>query len=164
MSLVHPHILLLSAGKNAYEVSKARIQLKFLAGQYPCGEVTRHWSPGNPEGLCTFPPCLASGIVESREHVLLHCPSYSVVRNKLINLCLKVKSPVSHSLVVSHLVLGDTMFQMQLLLDCSVLPSVIVARQNFGDVVINDLFYLGRTWCFSLHRERMKRLGHWNQL
>ena len=74
MSLAHPHNLLLSAGRNAYEVAKARIQIKFLAGQYPCGELTRHWSPSNSEGLCTFPPCLTSGITESREHVLLHCP------------------------------------------------------------------------------------------
>ena len=162
MSLAHPHNLLLSAGRNAYEVAKARIQIKFLAGQYPCGELTRHWSPSNSEGLCTFPPCLTSGIIESREHVLLHCPSYSSVRNKLVNLCLKVESPVSHSIVFSHLMQGDTMSQMQLLLDCSVLPDVIVARQNYGDAVIKDLFYLGRTWCFSLHRERLKRIGQWN--
>ena len=91
MSLAHPHNLLLSAGRNAYEVAKARIQIKFLAGQYPCGELTRHWSPSNSEGLCTFPPCLTSGIIESREHVLLHCPSYSSVRNKLVNLYLSLK-------------------------------------------------------------------------
>ena len=162
MSLFHPHVLLSSAGKNTYEVSKARIQLKFLAGQYPCGEVTRHWTPDNSGGLCTYPPCFIIGSVESREHVLLQCPAYSGVRIRLLNLCHRVKSPVSHSIIVTHLLQGPTAIQMQFLLDCSVIPGVIVASQNHGDEVLKDLFHLGRTWCFSIHRERLKRLRLWN--
>ena len=31
-----------------------------------------------------------------------------------------------------------------------------------GPKILDDLFYLTRTWCFSVHRYRMKMLGRWN--
>ena len=162
MSLKHPHKLLLAAGKKAYEVSKAIIQLKFLSSQYPCGERTRHWTPSNPRGLCTFPSCFSEGVVETQEHVLLHCCAYSPARNNLLGLCMKIDDPVSHSLVANFILCGPTKMKMLLLLDCSAIPEVITASQKYGDYVFRDIFYVGRTWCFSIHRERMKRLGLWN--
>jgi hypothetical protein len=48
MSLSTPHKLLTSAGSKSYEVAKARIQLLFLANQYPSSKNTRHWSTQNP--------------------------------------------------------------------------------------------------------------------
>ena len=48
------------------------------------------------------------------------------------------------------------------LLDCSALPKVIAAAQLHGDQVFADLFYIGRNWCFCVHRERLKRMGKWN--
>ena len=51
---------------------------------------------------------------------------------------------------------------MQLLLDCSALPEVIAASQLHGNQVFADLFYIGRNWCFCVHRERLKCLGKWN--
>ena len=37
MSLTAPHRIWTTAGGNPYEVAKARVQLLFLASQYPCG-------------------------------------------------------------------------------------------------------------------------------
>ena len=162
MSLKSPHKLWTTAGKKSYEVAKARIQLLFLGSQYPCGSLTKHWSQENPLGLCTFPDCHQKNLTETAEHVLLHCPAYSITRENLITLCLKTQDHVSHCLVTSFLLSDTTKKMMQFLLDCSVLPEVIFGAQTHGKQIYDDLFYLSRTWCFSIHRERMKRLCKWN--
>ena len=48
---------------------------------------------------------------------------------------------------------------LQFLVDPSVLPLVIILRQEHGEEVINSLFYLTRTFCYSIHRCRLKLLG-----
>ena len=162
MSLTTTHKVWTTAGQNTHEVAKARIQLLFLSSQYPCSKLLRHWSSDNPLGLCTFPTCQQANIVESPEHILLCCPAYSQTRHKLIALCLKHRDPVSH-LLVTHILLSNSQKKvMQFLLDSSAVPEVIRAAQINGDQVFDNLFYLSRTWCFSLHRERMKRLCKWN--
>ena len=161
-SLNSPHRLWTTAGHKPYEVAKARIQLLLLCSQYPCGSRTRHWSLENRHGYCSFSTCLENTLVETPEHLLLHCPAYNSTRNSLVALCLRLKNPVSYFLVVSNLLSNSPQGILQLLLDCSSLPEVILAAQHNGDQIYNDLFYIGRTWCFSIHRERMKRLGRWN--
>ena len=161
MSLNAPHRMFTSAGSKTYEVVKARIQLLFLSSQYPCAKLTRHWTPENQEKLCSFPICTSKHIVESPEHLLLHCPAYAMTRNSMISLCLGRKDPVSHALLTSFLKETD-LKMMQFLLDCSVLPEVIANSQQYGVYVLNDIFYCSRNWCYGIHRERMKRLGRWN--
>ena len=161
MSLKTPHRLLSSAGHKSYEVAKARIQLLFLSNQYPSNNHTRHWSPQNPQGICSYPPCLENNIIESNEHILLSCPAYTDTRVSLFLLCLRTKHPAIHQLIASILSSKSHTKMMQFLLDCSSLPEVIRAAQVHGDQVYNHLFYLTRSWCFSLHRDRMKRLGKW---
>ena len=73
LSLSTPHRIWTTAGQKPYEVAKARIQLLFLSGQYPCGSLTRHWSHENPQGFCTFPACHGSSQIETTEHILLLC-------------------------------------------------------------------------------------------
>ena len=162
MSLATPHRIWSTAGNNSYEVSKARVQLLFLASQYPCAKLTRHWSTENPQGICSFQPCQDINSVESPEHILLHCPAYSQTRQRIISLCLNIKEQISHQLVTLFLLSNSSQKTMQFLLDCSAIPEVIHAAQIYGEKVYRDLFYLSRTWCFALHRERMKRLCKWN--
>ena len=162
LSLPSPHRLWTSAGAKPYKVSKARILLHFLSSQYPCGKLTRHWSSSNPEGLCTFPSCHQGSLLESPEHILLECPAYSSTRNNMISLCLKVKNDVSRSLISDILTSWTADIIMQFLLDCTAMPNVIQYAQLNGQHIYDDIFYLSRTWCFSIHRERMKRLGLWN--
>ena len=47
---------------------------------------------------------------------------------------------------------------MQLLLDPTVCPSVIIAAQQNGTGIYCHLLYLSRTWCHMLHTRRMKLL------
>ena len=162
MSLTTPHKLWSAAGSKTYEVAKARIQALFLASQYPCAKYTRHWSPQNPNGFCSYPCCESNFCVESPEHILLFCPAYDEVRRTLVAMCLQIQNPVSRNRVINIVFSTSTHNIMQFLLDCSVMPDIISAVQCFGRSILSDLFYLGRSWCFSLHRERMKRLGRWN--
>ena len=161
-SIIKPHRLLTSAGNKMYEVDKARIQLQFLSSQYKCAQLTRHWSPANPNGLCTSPQCYEFNVVESLDHILLSCPSYNTTRQNMVNLILKLPNPVSHKIAVTHLLSKNTFKIMQMLLDCTTIPEVIRSAQIHGEKVYEDLFYIGRTWCFAIHRERMKRLQLWN--
>ena len=162
MSLNQPHPLLVAAGSNPYEVSKARIQLKFLCAKYSCGEQTKHWSSSNPQGLCTYPSCSTKSQEESPEHILLECPAYALARNTLLNLIIETKYPPTNQIATSIMLTGSTQIKMQLLLDCSSLPVVITAQQRHGDKITSDLFYIGRTWCFTHHRERLKCRGKRN--
>ena len=161
LSLTSPHKVWTTAGPKPYEVSKARIQLLFLGSLYPCGSRIKHWSPSNPEGICTFASCWSQDIVENPEHILLHCPAYLNTRMNMVSLCIQMPCLVSLALVTNFLA-SNSMKLMQFLLDCSAIPEVISSAQKFGDQVYSNLFYLSRTWCFSLHRERLKRLGKWN--
>ena len=89
MSLACPHTLLLIAGQKPYEVAKARIQLLFLSSQYPCAKYSRHWTPDNPMGLCTYQQCKEHHIVESIDHVLLFCPAYGpMYPDRLLIICI----------------------------------------------------------------------------
>ena len=162
MSLTKPHKIWTTAGPKPYEVAKARIQLRFLGSQYPSAKHSLHWTPENPLGLCSFPDCQGKCIVESSEHILLSCPAYTTTRAKLICLCLRIKNPISHSLVTNIVLSNSNSKIMQFLLDCTPIPEVIDSAQRFGDIIYNDLFYISRTWCFAIHRERMKRLCRWN--
>ena len=161
-SLCKPHKLWEAAGSKSYEVTKARVQFLFLCSQYPCASLTRHWTSDNPLGLCTASPCREDEVIESPEHVLLYCPAYTSTRLNLLSLCLQLEHEVSHTLIVSYLLGKSEQQLMQVLLDCSSLPPVITAAQTHGPQIFNDLFYIGRTWCFSIHRERLKRLHRWN--
>jgi hypothetical protein len=85
-----------------------------------------------------------------------------LTRQRMFSICFKLPNKVSLTLIANILYKGSNQKLMQLLLDCSVIPEVIASSQSHGEQVLSDLFYFSRTWCFSVHRERMKRLGKWN--
>ena len=158
MSLSKPHPIWTTAGSNPYEVSKAVQQARFLSGRYRSGYLTRHWTT-NREGYCLSPTC--SGVVEDIEHILIHCRAYAECKRRLYSLWLSSSNPVVKKLVTEAFS-EETQYLLQFIIDCSVLPPVISAVQEHGPGILDDLFYLTRTWCFSVHRHRMKMLGRWN--
>ena len=157
MSLVKPHPLWLTAESNPYEISKAIQQARFLSGRYRTEALTKHWS-ANKSGYCQSSTC--DSVVETVEHILIHCRAYSDCKKQLYSLWLSSNHPAVHGLVVEALS-SDTGYLLQFILDCSVLPPVITATQEHGFVILKELFYLTRTWCFSVHKKRMKMLGRW---
>ena len=159
MSLSLPHPIWRSAHKNPHEVSKAIQQARFTSGRYRSAHLSRHWDRKNPEGFCLSDNC--KGIIEDTKHILLTCPLYAEYRNKLFRFWIENSNGIIQTLIGEALDSTSTVF-LQFLLDCSVLPFIIKAVQIHGETVLDQVFYLTRTWCFVIHRERMKFLGKWN--
>ena len=158
MSLKTPHPIWSTTGGNPYEVSKAIQQARFLSGRYRSESLVRHWSK-NKDGFCNSTTC--TNKVETIEHILIECGAYSDCKRYLYSLWLSTTNPVVLKLVLEALT-SETCYLLQFILDCSVLPSVIVATQRHGFSVLKELFHFTRTWCFTVHRQRMKLLGRWN--
>ena len=157
MSLKKPHPIWLTAGSNPYEISKAIQQARFLSGRYRTEGLAKHWTK-NKSGFCQSSSCLS--VVETVEHILLHCSAYASCKKSLYSLWLSATNPIVLGLVLEALT-SETAYLLQFILDCSVLPTVINATQQFGFIILEELFYLTRTWCFSVHKQRMKMLGRW---
>ena len=163
MSLVKPHPIFLSAGASPYEVTKASVQAILLSGRYRTEGLCRHWS-ANPQGYCLCPSCLGKRLVEDVEHVLLSCGSLSSTRSRLaaFTVAQSKKLPLISSILLTYTNPTHPLY-CQFLLDCSVLPEVIYFTQYHGECVLHQLFKVTRTWCYSLHRERLKILGRWTK-
>ena len=149
----------IAAGSNSYEVSKAIIQAKMLSGQYRTEKFCRFWS-NNRSGVCLAPECDASTL-ESIHHVLISCPQYETVRNRLKTSIESIADQHAAAVIRSVLDQDDHELLLQFLLDCSSTPVTIEASQTFGKSITGPIFHFTRTWCFSVHRERLRALGRW---
>ena len=159
-SLTKPHPLWLTAGASPYQVTKALVQAKMLSGRYRTERLMRHWSK-NKDGNCLLPSC--DGLSEDLEHILVTCKSLSVTRQSLASFTkdYAIRFPQIASIVQFYCSPTNPQF-VQFLLDCSCLPDVIVTAQMFGEDILHHLFRITRTWCYSLHRSRLKLLGRWH--
>ena len=79
----------------------------------------------------------------------MECTAYSDTRLNMDSLSLNIKNPIAHSLVISLLLCASKEKFMQFLLDCTVIPEVIIASQENNHPVVSDLCYLGRTYIFK---------------
>ena len=164
-NLTRPHPIWTTAGNNPYEVEKACVQAKLLSGRYRSCWLSRHWS-GDPTGSCSLPTCRAScptpGTVA---HIMLACDDLSPARSRIVSLWAHymVDKPVLLPIVRHYTTecQNPTTF-LQFIFDCSVLPEVIAATQIHGNWVLNSLFYMTRSFCYSIHKLRYKLLGKWN--
>ena len=57
---------------------------------------------------------------------------------------------------------GHSQDLLQFILDASVHPEINTLRQTSADETLRVVFHLTRTWCFALHKERVKVLGRWS--
>ena len=161
MSLTKPHPIWTACGPNPYEVHKACCVAKMLSGRYLTDWLQRHWTK-NKSGRCLLPLCGPLETPGTLEHLLLFCPSLATRRSNLLTLAVKIAAE-HHSL---SNILNNFLFKpsepsatIQLLLDCTSIPEVIQTKDNYGPMIMNRLLYLGRTWCYSIHRDRMTQLG-----
>ena len=148
-----------TCGSNSFEVNKAVVQAKMLSGRYVTDKLSRHWSQ-NKSGICCLPGCSGQDL-GSLEHIMLFCPALSITRSSLLDLSLSVasESNLISDIIFSAINNPSVEILMQFLLDCSCIPAVQRLKQNNYHNFISQLFYLTRTWCYSIHRARMTKLG-----
>ena len=160
MSLSSPHPIWTSCGPCPFESRKAVIASRMLSGKYLTDKLQRHWTQ-NREGLCLLPACTPPS-EGSLEHILLHCTALAQTRARLHKLSRAVakESALLFEIITSILESDNVDLTMQLILDSSVIPIVIKTTQSFGNHTRDRLLYLGHTWCYNIHRERMNQLGH----
>ena len=156
MSLLRPHPILATAG-HSYDTNKMVVQLRMLSGRYRVGSLLRHFSP-SISGICE----LCGLELEDIEHLLIpRCPALQERRRLLLDYFTSVlaQSEICTAIFRSMEERGNSHW-VQFVLDCSVIPEVITAAQK-DDTVYPLLFKATRTWCYSLHRTRLKLLGRW---
>ena len=160
MSLSTPHPLWKTAGQSPAKVSMATIQAQMLSGRYRTEMLCSHWS--NRDGTCLLSP-LCNQEKEDLRHILISCTALTATREKLTRYTLSFSQqyPLTAPLLLKFCAPSSPQF-CQFLLDCSVIPSVILETQQHGMEVLHDLFNVTRTWCYTLHKERMKLLGRRN--
>ena len=160
MSLDKPHPLWTTAGSSPYEVNKACIQAKMMSGRYRTEKLCRFWS-NNKEGFCLSPSC--DSIPEDIEHILSSCQGLETTRQSLRSAWLTnaATNPLIHQLIV-RIISASSEDLCQFILDPSTHPDVINLCQIHGNKILDNIFYLTRTWCHTLHKKRLKILGRFN--
>ena len=156
MSVLHPHPILTTSG-HAYDINKMIVQLRMLSGRYRVGSLLRHFSAEH-SGLCE----LCGRETEDIAHLVIpRCPMLQERRALLIEY---TEGVLSESLdcqnIFKSILKSSEEQQVQFFLDCSVIPEVIKAAQS-NNSILTLLFRATRTWCYSLHRTRLKMLGRW---
>ena len=133
---------------------KLRAHLKFLCGDFFCGERKAIDTPGS-DPKCLL--CLAP--VESPEHILVLCTAASEIRQRLFPELLNVVSDVQPSCsILSNNTLTSSELT-QFLLDCTSLnlkESIRIPLHNPG---IGKIFRLSRDWCFAVSNCRSRLLA-----
>ena len=162
-SLVKPHPIWTSAGSNPYEVEKATCQAKMLSGRFRTCYLSRHWS-GDSSGSCSLPLCRLDPTPGTLSHILCDCEDLSPARLRVYTLWASYlrDKPLLLPVIQKYTQHSCQDLFIQFLLDCTVLPDVIILHQQHGRVVHDSLLYLTRTYCFSVYKARSKLLGKWN--
>ena len=140
-------------------IKHAVIQARMLSGRYITDKLSRHWKQ-NQLGICTIPGCTGDEI-GSLEHYLLTCPALSVARSHARFLTKKVS--MEHEKLTNILQSSFTNqtpeTMVQFLLDCSSLPDVVLLGQSPHSFLVDRVFYICRSWCYTIHRARVNKLG-----
>ena len=161
MSLSTPHPLWTTAGSSPSKVAMATVQAQMISGRYRTQQLCSHWSP-QTTGFCLLSSSCSSTI-EDLPHILSTCNALLPAREKLqrFSSSYSEKHPLVKDIVQTFCQPSHPQF-CQFILDCSVLPQVILAHQLHGKEILEQLFQLSRTWIYTLHKQRMKMLGRWN--
>ena len=97
---------------------------------------------------------------EDIEHILLTCDALNTQRDKMKLFSMEfVRNKNRIKTIVNKYLSSYNQLQCQFLLDYSVLPDIILATQIYGKGILDDLFHVTRTFCYGLHRERLKLRG-----
>ena len=155
LSRAHP---LWSAAIDSYSVNKAVVVARMLSGRYRVGSLLRHFSPLH-NGACE----LCGQELEDLPHILLpRCPHLLERGQLLCNYAREMLRSSVTSLDIFEMFLAhpNEEKKIQFFLDPTVLPEVIAANQ-VETSIFPTLLRITMTWCYSLHRTRLKLLGRW---
>ena len=158
-SLSQPHPLWAAAGSSPYEVNKSIILARMISGRYRTESLARFWTD-NRNGYCLAHTC--DQVVGDLQHLLLHCPALQLARSNLEQMWLAKAAalPSLHSLIVQVLRSSPAM-KMTFLLDPTSIPAIISLYQTNGVAVIDDVFFMTRTFAYALHRKKLILTGKW---
>ena len=130
---------------------------RILSGRYQSCWLRRHWDGGN--GACRLLDC--GHIPGDVPHIFSgSCPALSLVTEeaaKKLAIAVAPFPPIAS--LLTEVTARDTQGFTQFLLNPSTDPAAIQLHQAHGSWVWDKLFYLSRTWLFTLHRERYRLLG-----
>ena len=138
MSVLRPHPIF-STAETSDEVNEMIVQVRMLSGRYRVGTLLRHFSPSNT-GICE----LCDLEVEDNAHLLV--PRCTFLQERKLLLIEYSNQILQHH--VEALNIFHTIF------------SVIQAYQK-NKLILPALFKVTRTWCYSMHRTRLKMLNPW---
>ena len=129
-----------------------------LSGRYRTDQLLRHFTDN--DGSCVICP---DGVPGNIQHWLLICPALTDTRNRLLmNLDLNSDmSELAKSFIRNTFKSNET--ATQLLLDPSVLPGSISIKQKQDPFIFHQLFKFSRSWCYAIHKSRLKLQGRWRK-
>ena len=162
MSISRPHPLWTSCSSNPFEVNKAIVQASFLSGRYTTDYLARHWNHSNPAGYCLL--CPDKFIPGTLHHLLLECDAFHTKRQSICEFWMKQADDNPHLLqLLQDMLQSSPSVLIQFLLDPSTLPQAISMSQA-GNINIDFVFYLTRTYCYGIHRRRLQLTGRFKIL
>ena len=161
MSLTITHPVWTTATSSPAKVAMATVQAIMISGRYRTESLCSKWKPQS-SGYCLLSPACSSS-VEDLEHILCNCIALNPTRDKLISFSLNycAKSPNHIAALITKFLLVPNPEFCQFLLDCSTMPEVIKSCDVFGRDILIELFNVTRTWVYTLHKERLRKLGRW---
>ena len=161
MSLTKTHPIWTTATSSPAKVAMATVQAVMISGRYRTESLCSKWKPQS-SGCCLLSQDCSSS-VEDLEHILRHCTALDPTRAKLTTFSLKYcdKTPNHVASLITKFLIDPNPEFCQFLLDCSTIPEVIKTCDVFGRSVLNELFNVTRTWVYTLHKDRLRKLGRW---
>jgi hypothetical protein len=127
-SLLAPHPLWSTCGSSPAKIAMATVQAQMISGRFRTEELCSNWSK-NKLGVCLLSK-ECSSTVENLQHILSLCTALQPTRDKMMKFTedYSKKFPIVKDIVLSLCDQSSPLFS-QFLLDCSSLPSVIMAAQ-----------------------------------
>ena len=155
MSLTKPHPILLHA-KTSYDTNKIITVCRMLSGRFRCASLTKHFSEHGTD-LCE----LCGDEAEDLVHILVpHCVHLLDRADMLLRFATDTLSSCAQASKLFFEILHskDDCLKVQLLLDPTVIPSIISANQ-LDKTIFPLMLRVTTTWCYSMNRRRIKLLG-----
>ena len=157
MSLVKPHPVWTTCENNPFEVNKAIIMATMMSGRYKTDYLSRHWNPENPLGLC-----MHCGNISRKTGTLFHyfveCEHFQEMRERIYQAWETRLEDNSYVLNMFNQRKHTPKSFFCLLIDPSS-DSEIIHGTQMQMFSFNPTFHLCRTFCYAIHRQRIKLLS-----